>query len=144
MMGENKKTPMHPVLMFDGQKRLCAMFASQYAAAAALKISKQAMTQAVNGQIITAGGFYFRSYDPNLIVDYTMLGKLRLDEFDETCGIVRKTYPESRFAVKVGHKYETEARHRAAKEARALRRKRKEERLNELLNKKLKSGEIKI
>ena len=76
---EGKSLPMQQVLMFDGRKRLCAMFASQYAAAAALKVSKQAMNQAVNGTIVTTGGFYFRLFNPNIVVDYTMLGKLNLD-----------------------------------------------------------------
>lgn len=141
---EGQPLPMQQVLMFDGRKRLCAMFASQYAAAAALKVSKQAMNQAIRGSVITTGGFYFRPYNPSIIVDYTMLGSLNLDDFDEACGVERKTFDESRYAVKVGHKYETEARHKAKKEARAQRRKRKEEKFMELLNKKLNSGEIVI
>lgn len=139
---EGKSLPMQQVLMFDGRKRFCAMFASQYAAAAALKVSKQAMNQAVNGTIVTTGGFYFRLFNPNIVVDYTMLGKLNLDDFDVACGIERKTFDESLYAVKVGHKYETEARHKARKEARAQRRKKKEERLLQMLNKQLKTGEL--
>lgn len=139
---EGRSLPMQQVLMFDGRKRLCAMFASQYAAAAALKVSKQAMNQAVKGSVITTGGFYFRTYNPNIIVDYTMLGTLRLDDFDEACGVERKTFDESRYAVKVGHKYETDARHKAMKEARAQRRKKKKEKLLKLLNEKLNNGEL--
>lgn len=81
------------VLVFGRDRILYGIFSSLTAAAKVANIRRETVFYACSGSMITTGGFYFRYLDQNIEIDYSDLGKLKLEEYDCLCGASdRKVY----------------------------------------------------
>ena len=78
------------VLVFDGQRLLSSIHKSTHAAAQYGRIAVQAISDCCNGNQISSNGYYFRHLDPNIELDMTDVAGLKLDEYDEMCGVKRE------------------------------------------------------
>lgn len=101
---ENTIQPPKIVLMFDGFKRLAAIFYSQSMAARAINVRPQSINHACNGKHSCCGGFYFRNYDPLFPIEMSDIGKLHIADYDQALGLNRELYERSK-KTKVGEKW---------------------------------------
>lgn len=91
-------------LVFNPLKRLVAIVQSNTAAAKLFDAKVQGIHYACTGKCMSCKGLYFRSLDNSIEVTLDDLGVLKLDEYDELCGIERKTY-ENKTMSRKGMKY---------------------------------------
>ncbi len=94
----------NPVLVFNPLKRLIGSFHSLTAAATAFKTSNSSIYQACVGPCISSCGLYFRFLAKDIELEESDYGKLRLEEYDELCGVKREYYPTATMSRK-GMKY---------------------------------------
>lgn len=103
-----KKTPFSktgsPVLVFNPLKRLVGYFHSLTAIASALKTSNSSIHQACVGNCISCCGLYVRFLAPDIEIEDADYGTLKLEDYDEMCGVQRTYYPTASMSRK-GMKY---------------------------------------
>lgn len=92
------------VLVFNSLKRLVAIFQSISATAKALDTHSQSIHYVCTGKCISCQGMYFRHLQDDIEVTLEDLGVLRLEEYDQLCGIERKIYKTKNMS-RVGMKY---------------------------------------
>jgi hypothetical protein len=92
------------VLVFNSTKKLIAVFYSALATAKALGTHTQSVHYACTGKCIAIDKLYMRHLFNEIEITFEDLGKLRLEEYDELCGIKRKVYPNRKMRRK-GMKY---------------------------------------
>lgn len=97
------KTPKR-VLVFNPLKKLVAIFQSHTAAANAFDATTTQIMWACNGVKMSCRGYYFRVVDPEIEIEWDDLGVLRIEEYDELCGVKRKYYTNGKMSRK-GMKY---------------------------------------
>lgn len=93
-----------PVLVFNPVKRLIGFYHSLTAAATSFKTSNSSIYQACVGPSISSCGLYFRFLSPDMEIEQSDYGSLKLEEYDKICGITRTYYPTSKMSRK-GTKY---------------------------------------
>lgn len=99
----NNKTS-RPVLVFNPVKRFIGYFHSLTAVATAFKTTNSSIYQACVGICISSCGLYFRFLDKNIEIEDSDYGTLKLEEYDEMCGVTRTYYPTANMSRK-GMKY---------------------------------------
>ncbi|NDV63961.1 hypothetical protein [Bacteroides sp. 224] len=103
-MSKFDNTDAKQVLVFNPQKRLVAIFHSALAAAKTLGVHTQSVHYACTGRCIAVGKLYLRHLSEDIEITFDDLGELRLEDYDELCGVKRKVYPNSKMERK-GMKY---------------------------------------
>lgn len=103
-MSKFDKADAKQILVFNSCKRLVSVFHSTLAAAKALGVHTQSIHYACTGRCIAVGKLYFRHLSDEIEITFEDLGKLKLGEYDELCGVERKVYPNSKMERK-GMKY---------------------------------------
>lgn len=93
-----------PVLVFNPLKRLVAYLHSLTAMASAFGTSNSSIHQACVGQCISSCGLYVRFLAPDIEIEDSDYGNLRLEDYDEMCGVTRTYYPTANMSRK-GMKY---------------------------------------
>lgn len=91
-------------LVFNPYKKLVAIVQSTTAAAKIFNTQAQGIHEACTGECMSCKGFYFRTLDKTVEITWEDLGTLRLEEYDELCGVKRKIYETSAMSRK-GMKY---------------------------------------
>lgn len=93
--GKSNSSFRHPkqVLVFSHTRILVAIFKSMQSCAEIAAISVKTVSRACKGEYPAAAGFYFRRLHPDVEVDTGDLDTLRLEEYDELCGEVRRYLP---------------------------------------------------
>lgn len=81
------------VLCFSPMKRLISIHQSITMTAKQFHTSSANIHFACTGESISSCGFYFRFLSDNIEVTQEDLGTLRLEEYDDLCGVKRKYYP---------------------------------------------------
>jgi len=99
----NNKTS-NPVLVFSPLKRFIGYFHSLTAAGTAFKTSNSTIYQACVGNSISSCGLYFRFLAKDIEIEESDYGTLKLEEYDEMCGVTRTYYPTASMSRK-GMKY---------------------------------------
>jgi hypothetical protein len=92
------------VLIFNPSKRLIAIVGSARAAAKMLGINIQPIHYACTGKCISSNGFYFRHLSDDIEITLEDLGVLKVDEYDQLCGIERRVF-KNRSMSRAGMKY---------------------------------------
>lgn len=92
------------VLVFNPYKKLVAVFHSLTAAANSFGTTNSSIHQACVGPCISSCGHYFRFLNDDIELEWSDLGTLKLEDYDEMCGISRSYYPTSSMSRK-GMKY---------------------------------------
>lgn len=93
MKEQLKKTKgVPPVLAFNPLKRLVAVYASKSAAAKILGTTTVNIMYACDGTSISCRQLYLRELSPEIEVTFEDFHTLRLEEYDEMCGIKRRYY----------------------------------------------------
>lgn len=92
------------VLIFNPSKRLIAIVSSANAAAKMLNINIQPIHYACTGKCISSNGYYFRHLSDEIEITPEDLGVLKVDEYDQLCGIERRVF-KNRSMSRVGMKY---------------------------------------
>lgn len=103
-MGSFSRVDAKRVLMFNSCKRLVAVFQSAMATAKALEIHTQAVHYACTGRCISTKKCYLRHLSDNIEITIDDLGQLKLEDYDQLCGVERKVYPTNKMQRK-GMKY---------------------------------------
>lgn len=93
-----------PVLVFNPLKRFIGYFHSLTAAATAFKISNSSIHQACVGPCISSCGLYFRFLAKDIEIEESDYGTLKLEDYDQMCGVTRTYYPTASMSRK-GMKY---------------------------------------
>lgn len=89
--GQTKDT--RRILVFSPLKKFIAVFASQLQAARVLGVRTPTVKAACNGEAISTCNLYLRWWDPKIEIDVDQeLGELTLREYDQLCGVQRRTY----------------------------------------------------
>lgn len=78
------------VLAFNPARVLVGVFRSGRAAAELAQCQAQAISNACNGKVITAVGYYWRHEHPEVEIEITDIGELSLEEYDDLCNVKRK------------------------------------------------------
>lgn len=77
------------VLVFDQYGNLSAMFKSVYMAGNMLLMPSQGISNNCVGRSRSSNGFYFRHLHPNVIIESSDLGELKLKDYDNLIGEYR-------------------------------------------------------
>ncbi len=93
--GKSNSSFRHPkqVLLFGHTRILAAIFKSMQSCAEITGTSVKTVSRACKGEYAQAAGFYFRRLHPDVEVGTEDLDTLRLEEYDELCGEVRRYLP---------------------------------------------------
>lgn len=86
------------VLVFNPAGTLIAIIRSVRSAYELTSGNLQAISFACTGRFISTGGFYFRHVDPNVEIEMSDLGTLKIEEYDRLCGVTRKYHPVRKLA----------------------------------------------
>ncbi len=78
------------VLVFNGARVLVAIFRSLQSVTQLSGANLQSISFCCTGKYISAGGYYYRHINPNVIIDLTDLDNLKLEEYDKLCGEERR------------------------------------------------------
>lgn len=78
------------ILIFNSNRLLIAVCRSLQAASSISLIHPQSISFCCNGKYRMAGGYYFRYANPNVVVGFEDLGCLKLEDYDNTCGVKRE------------------------------------------------------
>lgn len=92
------------ILVFNSLKRLIAIFQSVSATAKTFNTYSQSIHYACSGRCISCQGLYFRHLMDNIEVTLDDLGTLKLEEYDQLCGVERKIYKTKNMS-RIGMKY---------------------------------------
>lgn len=98
------------VLIFNPLKRLVGIYSSLTSTALIHKASNSAIHQACIGPSISCKGFYFRFLSPEIEIEPSDYGKLRLEDYDKMCGVERQYYPTAKMC-RLGMKYKNHPKH---------------------------------
>lgn len=71
---------------------MVAIFQSTFSAATAFGANTQSIHYVCTGKTISCKGLYFRHLQDDIEVTFDDLGTLRLEEYDQLCGVERKIY----------------------------------------------------
>ena len=99
----NNKTSS-PILVFNPLKRFIGYFQSVTAAATAFKTTNSSIYQACVGPCISSCGLYFRFLAKDIEIEDGDYGTLKLEDYDQMCGVTRTYYPTASMTRK-GMKY---------------------------------------
>ena len=102
-MGRVSNKPSR-ILVFNSLKRLIAIFQSVSATAKAFNTSSQSIHYVCTGRCISCQGLYFRHLMDDIEVTFDDLGVLKLEEYDQLCGVERKIYKTKNMS-RTGMKY---------------------------------------
>lgn len=91
-------------MVFNPSKKLIAIFCSANATAKTFCMNVQPIHYACTGECVSSNGMYFRYLDPEIEVTLDDLGTLKLEEYDELCGVKRKVY-KTKSMSRAGMKY---------------------------------------
>lgn len=97
-MGASWMLDPKKVLVFNGNRTLIAIVRSVRAAAEFSKGNMQAIANACSGKFISSNGFYFRHFDPNVLVEMDDIDTLKLHEYDDLCGVEREYHTVSQMS----------------------------------------------
>lgn len=81
-----------PVLVFNRRKLLTMVVASVNEAAKFSGLRPGNISKACTGALISNGMYYFRYIDSSVEIDLSDIGFLKLEEYDELCGVQRTVY----------------------------------------------------
>lgn len=85
------------ILVFNPLKKFIAVFSSQLQAARILGVRTPTIKAACDGNAISTCNLYLRWWDPKIEIDVAEeLGTLTLKEYDQLCGVQRRTYKNGR------------------------------------------------
>lgn len=111
--GKSNSSFRHPkqVLLFGHTRILVAIFKSMQSCAEITGTSVKTVSRACKGEYAQAAGFYFRRLHPDVEIEMADLDTLRLEEYDQLCGEVRRYLPKEqvkafrgKFEQTYGHK----------------------------------------
>lgn len=80
------------VLVFNRSQVLIAVVRSLHSAKDLSKGNLQSISFSCTGKYISTGGFYFRHIHPDIEIDLTDLGVLKLQDYDGMCGETDRRY----------------------------------------------------
>lgn len=86
------------VLVFSGDRILRAVYHSLNYASRMCHIPPQSISHCCLGAHISCGGYYFRYVHPEVEMDFTDIGHLRLEEYDDLCGVFRQYHSPKEMA----------------------------------------------
>lgn len=98
----NKKPPK--VLIFNSQKRLVAISQSTTITARLFNVATHQIVNVCVGRGISCKRLYFRFLQDDIEVTVEDIGVLKIEEYDELCGVKRKVYRTGSMSRK-GTKY---------------------------------------
>lgn len=78
------------VLIFNGAEVLIGVMRSLHSAAQFSGGNIQAISFCCSGRYISTGGYYFRYAHPDVEVSFEDLDTLKLKEYDDLCGEIRR------------------------------------------------------
>lgn len=78
------------VLVFNGAQTLVGIARSVRSAYELTNGNLQAISFACTGRLISTGGFYFRHVHPNIEIEMSDIGTLKLQDYDKMCNEKRK------------------------------------------------------
>lgn len=81
-----------PVLVFNRRKMLAVIAASVNEAAKFSGLRPGNISKACTGSLISNGMYYFRYIDNEVEIDLSDIGSLKLEQYDELCGVQRTVY----------------------------------------------------
>jgi hypothetical protein len=90
-----EKTTWHKpkaVLVFNRRKVLTLIASSVNESAKFSGLRPGNISKACTGGLISNGKYYFRYIDPEVEVELADVGTLKLEEYDQLCGIERPVY----------------------------------------------------
>jgi len=88
------------VLAFNPARILVGVFKSVRAAAELTASMPQGISNTCNGKVYTAAGFYWRHMHPDVEIETSDIGVLRIEEYDKLCGIDREYLPSRKIKGK--------------------------------------------
>ncbi len=103
-MKKNTFVEANKVLIFNSNRVLVAITRSLRTAAQLIDGNVQSISFCCNGDYITTKGWYFRKMHPDHEVELKDLDKLKLEDYDNACGIVRRYLPKPDKARKAKQK----------------------------------------
>lgn len=103
----NKKSCL--VLVFNPLKRLIAIYKSVSAVAQCFHTSATNVHLACTGGSISCCGVYLRHLDDKIEITFEDFGTLRLEEYDQMCG-VKRTYYKTKDMTRRGTKYKSKTK----------------------------------
>ena len=86
------KTPPKLILVFNAKKTLVAIAGSMYEASKLTGIGAGNISRVCSGALMSSGQMYFRTIDPTIEIELNDINQLKVDEYDQMCGIERRTY----------------------------------------------------
>lgn len=92
------------VLVFNSSKKLVAIVQSTNVAAKMLNMNVQPIHYACVGKCVSSGGYYFRHLFEDIEITIDDLGILKVEEYDQLCGVERKVY-KNKSMSRAGMKY---------------------------------------
>ena len=78
------------VLVFNGAQVLVGIVRSVRSTYELTNGNLQAISFACTGRLISTGGFYFRHVHPDIEIEISDIGTLKLQDYDKMCGETRK------------------------------------------------------
>jgi hypothetical protein len=94
------------VLVFNPLKKLIAIYQSAFAASRSFGVQRPSIASVCTGISMSCKGMYFRYLQDDIEVTFEDLGTLRLEEYDQLCGVKRQLYKTKNMSRK-GTKYKT-------------------------------------
>jgi hypothetical protein len=88
------------VLVFNGARALIAIVRSLHSASAFSGGNLQAISFCCTGKYISTGGFYFRHVHPEIEIETGDLDNLKLEDYDNMCGVDRRYHSVREMAKK--------------------------------------------
>lgn len=93
--GQTKET--RKILVFNPLKKFIGVFSSQLQAARVLGVKTPTVKAACDGDAISTCNLYLRWWNPDIEIEVDKeMGMLTLSEYDQLCGVYRRTYNNKR------------------------------------------------
>lgn len=80
------------MLVFNSYGSLFAIFKSAHSTHKLTNNSMQAISSACLGKAVSSCGFYFRHLSPNIELEWSDIGTLRVQDYDQMCGNTDRKY----------------------------------------------------
>lgn len=93
------------VLVFNNRRVLVSIAKSANSLSYLLNTTSGNISQACTGTLISLCNHYFRYTDPSIEIELSDIGKLKLEEYDQLCGIQRAYRTNSNMAKRKNIKY---------------------------------------
>lgn len=84
------------VLIFNRWKTLVSIVSSVNEAAKMMKLHPGNISKVCKGQLMSLNSFYFRYIGDDIELELKDIGTLRLEDYDQLCGIDRTLYATSK------------------------------------------------